>query len=68
MVEDKDTKKPAGEKAKEIMIRCWRRGVAIITCGTSTIRITPPLIISKEIVDAGMEIIEDVIKEVNKEK
>jgi 4-aminobutyrate aminotransferase len=68
IVEDKDTKKPAGEKAKEIMIRCWRRGVAIITCGASTIRITPPLVISKEIVDAGMEIIEDVIKEVDKEK
>jgi len=66
IVEDKDTKKPAGEKAKEIMIRCWKRGVAVITCGASTIRIAPPHIITRENVDAGMDIIEDVIKEVDK--
>jgi 4-aminobutyrate aminotransferase len=66
IVEDKDTKKPAGEKAKEIMMRCWKRGIAIITCGASTLRIAPPLIITREIVDSGMDIIEDVIKEVAK--
>jgi len=68
IVEDKDTKKPAGEKAKEIMLRCWKRGIAIITCGVSTLRIAPPLIITRELVDAGMDIVEDVIKEVDKEK
>jgi len=66
IVEDKDTKKTAGEKAREIMIRCWKRGVVMITCGVSTLRIAPPLIITREIVDAGMDIIEDVIKEVAK--
>jgi len=66
IVEDKDTKKPAGEKAKEIMIRCWKRGVVMITCGASTLRIAPPLIITRENVDASMDIIEDVIKEVAK--
>jgi len=66
IVEDKDTKKTAGEKAKEIMIRCWKRGVVMITCGVSTLRIAPPLIITRENVDAGMDIIEDVIKEVAK--
>jgi 4-aminobutyrate aminotransferase len=66
IVEDKDTKKPAGEKAKEIMTRCWKRGVAMITCGASTLRIAPPLIITRDNVDAAMDIIEDVIKEVAK--
>ncbi len=50
------------------MIRCWKRGVVVITCGASTLRIAPPLIITRENVDAGMDIIEDVIKEVDKEK
>ena len=68
IVEDKDTKKTAGEKAKEIMLRCWKRGIAIITCGVSTLRIAPPLIITRELVDAAMDIVEDVIKEVDKEK
>jgi len=66
IVEDKGTKKPAGKKAEEIMIKCWKRGIAIITCGTSTLRIAPPLIITRENVDSGMDIIEDVIKEVAK--
>ncbi len=40
----------------------------MITSGASTLRIAPPLIITREIVDAGIDIIEDVIKEVAKER
>ena len=68
IVEDKDTKKPAKEKASKIMLRSWKRGIALITCGASTLRIAPPLIITRELVDAGMDIVEDVIREVDKEK
>ncbi len=68
IVEDKDTKKPAKEKASKIMMRCWKRGIAIITCGASTIRIAPPILITRELVDAAMDIVEDVIKEVDKER
>ena len=68
IVEDKNTKKPAKEKASKIMLRCWKRGIAIITCGVSTLRIAPPLIITRELVDAAMDIVEDVFREVDKEK
>ena len=68
IVEDKDSKKPAPNLAKEIMMRSWKRGVAIITCGVSTLRIAPPLIITRELVDAALEIVEDTIREVEREK
>jgi 4-aminobutyrate aminotransferase len=68
IVEDKETKSPGADKAREIMMRCWKRGIAIITCGASTLRIAPPLTITRELVDASLEIIEDVIKEVEKER
>ncbi|MFB0501012.1 MAG: acetyl ornithine aminotransferase family protein [Candidatus Bathyarchaeia archaeon] len=68
IVENKDTKKPAKEKATEIMMRSWKRGIAIITCGVSTLRVAPPIIITRELVDAALDIVEDVIKEVDKEK
>jgi len=68
IVQDKQTKKPAKEKASEIMLRSWKRGVAIITCGVSTLRVAPPIIITRELVDAALDIVEDVIKEVDKEK
>ncbi|KPV61564.1 MAG: Glutamate-1-semialdehyde 2,1-aminomutase [Candidatus Bathyarchaeota archaeon BA1] len=68
IVEDKEGKRPAPERAKEIMLRCWRRGLVIITCGPSTIRIAPPLNITRELIDTSMEIFEDVVLEVEKEK
>lgn len=68
LVTDKESKKPAADKANEIMIRSWKRGVAVITCGISTIRIMPPLNITGELVESGLSIIEDVVKEVEKEK
>jgi len=67
IVESKETKKPAPKKAAEIMKRSWKRGVAVITCGSSTIRIAPPLNISKELVDSALEILRDVVKEVERE-
>jgi 4-aminobutyrate aminotransferase len=67
LVEDKASKKPAPKKAEEVMMRSWKRGVAVITCGKSTIRLVPPLIITRELADAGLDIIEDAIKQVEKE-
>jgi len=67
IVENKKDKKPASTKASEIMMRSWKRGVAVITCGVSTIRIAPPLNITRELVDSAMDIIEDSVKEVEKE-
>ncbi|MDH7563368.1 MAG: acetyl ornithine aminotransferase family protein [Candidatus Bathyarchaeota archaeon] len=67
IVESKESKKPAPQKASEIMMRSWKRGINVITCGVSTIRIAPPLVISRELVDSALDIIEDVAKEVSKE-
>ena len=68
IVENKKSKAVARKKAEEIMMRSWKRGVALITCGESTIRIAPPLIITKDLVDSALEIIIDTMKEVEKEK
>lgn len=67
IVEDKESKKPAGAKANEIMMRSWKRGIVVITCGASTIRVAPPIVITRELVDTALDIIEDVVKEVEKE-
>jgi len=67
IVEDKESKKPAPKKVTEIMMRSWKRGISVITCGASTIRVAPPLIITRELVDSALDIIEDVTKEVAKE-
>ena len=68
IVEDKESRKPAPQKVTEIMMRSWKRGVNVISCGASTIRIAPPLIITKELVDSALDIIEDTVRQVEKEK
>jgi len=65
IVKDKTSKNPGNEESKEIMHKAWRRGVAVITCGQSTIRIAPPLTITTELVDSALEILEGAIKEVS---
>ncbi len=68
LVKDKSTKKPAKEEAKEVMLRSWKSGVAVITAGLSTIRIAPPLNIPEEYLNKAIDIIEDKITEVEREK
>jgi 4-aminobutyrate aminotransferase len=66
-VKDKQSKTVGADQVREVMLRCWRRGVAIVTCGVSTLRLIPPLTITRELVDNSLEIIGDVIKEVDEE-
>ena len=67
LVENKEGKLPAPEKAREVMLRSWKRGVAIVTCGLSTLRLSPPLTIQREMLDAALDIVEDSISEVETE-
>jgi len=64
IVKDQDTKEPGSELAQDIMTKCFKRGLAIITAGKSTMRFAPPLIISHELLHAGLDVFEGVVKEV----
>lgn len=67
LVESKEGKIPAARKAAEVIARSWKRGVAIVTCGVSTLRMSPPLTIRRETLEVALDIVEDVIGEVSKE-
>lgn len=66
IVNDQKTKAIGKEKAHEIMMKSWRRGVAVVLCGLSTLRIAPPLVITRDLVDSALDIMEGAIKEVSK--
>ena len=66
IVKDPKTKEFGETEAHDIMMKAFRQGLAIITCGHSTLRITPPLIISRDLVDSGLDILEGAVKEVSK--
>ena len=64
LVKDKETKKPAKKEAGEVMMNCFRRGVALVTCGVSVIRMMPPLTITRELIDSSIDVFDEVLREV----
>ena len=67
VVKDKKSKIPAGKAAKAIITKAWKKGVVAVTAGDSTIRVMPPLIITKNELDAGLDALEASVKEQEKE-
>lgn len=65
LVKDRRSREPAANEAEGIMIECWKKGVLLITAGLSTIRIVPPLVIKRKLVDAALEIIEGEIRRIS---
>jgi 4-aminobutyrate aminotransferase len=60
----RDNKEPAFEKREEIVRHAIENGLILLPAGDSVIRFVPPLIISKNEIDRGLEIFEDVLKAV----
>lgn len=69
LVKDRKTKKPAVEEAKKVRSLAREAGVLVGRGGItgSVIRIQPPLTISKELLDRGLDILTEVISRVEKE-
>lgn len=61
LVKDHSTKEPASEKAEIVVNECLKRGLMIGAIGTyrQVLRLTPPLILSKEEADIAVDIIHD---------
>jgi 4-aminobutyrate aminotransferase len=58
LVKDRQTKAYAHELRERVVEESFRRGLLTIGCGKSAIRFTPPLSITKDEVDEGLQIFE----------
>ena len=63
-VKDKETKEKAIKETDEIAIEAFKNGLILLPVGDSCIRIAPPLNISQENLDKGLEIIFESTKAV----
>jgi len=68
LVKDKNTKEIAKKEAGEVMMKCFKKGLAIVTCGPNVIRWMLPLVITKDMIDPSIEIFEQSLTEVEKGK
>lgn len=66
LVKDRKTKTPAKEEAELLIMEAWKRGIVLMTCGVSTIRMLPPLNIPSELVDRAMDVFENALNAVER--
>jgi len=63
-VVDKHTKAPAGEQRDHIVELAFEKGILFLGCGTNSLRLCPPLIVTKQQADVALDILEDCIRKV----
>jgi 4-aminobutyrate aminotransferase len=67
-VKDRETKEPAAELAENIVNKGFERGLLMLSCGKSVIRIAPPLCITKSEMDEGLKIFEEALSAAEQEE
>ncbi len=61
LVKDKITKEYGGQERDRIVELAFERGILFLGCGPSTVRIAPPLIVSKDEADVAMDVLDECI-------
>lgn len=66
LVKDQKTKERAHDEREKVVDLCFERGALFLGAGENSMRIAPPLVITKEQADAGLDILEECIGVVEK--
>jgi 4-aminobutyrate aminotransferase len=63
LVQDRASKTPAQVLARAVVNRAYQNGLLLLTCGASTIRLIPPLMIERGLVDEAVAILRQSLQE-----
>ncbi len=67
LVKDKATREPATALRNRIETLAFERGLMILGCGETSLRLCPPLIVTEEEATVALDILEDALAQVEKE-
>ncbi len=67
IVKDKMTREPAVELRNRVETLAFERGLMMLGCGETSLRLTPPLIVSKEEATVALDILEEALTVAEKE-
>jgi 4-aminobutyrate aminotransferase len=67
LVKDKATREPAAAERNRVETLAFERGLMILGCGETSIRLAPPLILTEEEATVALDILEDSLTIVEKE-
>jgi 4-aminobutyrate aminotransferase len=63
LVKDLDSKAPAKELCDKVVERAFHNGLLLLSCGVSTLRFMPPLLVTREHVAEAMSLLEASLEE-----
>jgi len=63
LVKDRETKERAGDWRDQVIQNAFHKGLLLLGCGQNTIRICPPLTVSREEVEVFLHILEESLRE-----
>ncbi len=68
LVKDRSTKEPAKEETAEVIKECYKNGLVILKAGAydNVIRLLVPLIIAEDLLNRGLDILENAVSKVDK--
>ena len=64
LVRDRQTKERAARERDEVVRACFRRGLLVLGAGQNAIRLSPPLVLTKEHADTALRILDEALTEV----
>jgi len=67
LVKDKETREPVTELRNRVEAVAFEKGLVILGCGETSIRLCPPLIMSEDEAMVGLDILEDALTQVEQE-
>jgi 4-aminobutyrate aminotransferase len=67
LVKNKETREPATELRNRVEMLAFEKGLMILGCGETSIRLCPPLVIREEEATVALDILDDALTQVEKE-
>ena len=64
LVKDRGKKEVNKTLRDNVLLRCFQKGLLLLSCGESTVRFCPPLLVDQEQITVALEIFSQVLKEV----
>ena len=63
LVRDRNTRQKAPELRDQVLRRAFERGLLILGAGENTIRLSPPLVVSRDQCDFALQTLESCLRE-----
>ncbi len=62
LVKDRQTREPAPDAVEKILYKAFEKGLILLGCGASSIRMATPLTVTEKEIDRGLGILDEVLK------